>query len=141
MSLSVSSSVVSAAPRVLTELDHVRISRWLDARSPQQLPLRQLLDHADLVESAAVAPDVVTMRSRVQVANPEGGAPREMSLVYPDEADASLGHVSVLSPVGTALLGLRVGDVARWQVPGGETVALRVDALTYQPEASGEPLR
>jgi regulator of nucleoside diphosphate kinase len=47
----------------------------------------------------------------------------------------------VLSPIGTALLGLRVGEQARWQVPGGQTVALRVDAVTYQPEASGEPLR
>jgi regulator of nucleoside diphosphate kinase len=49
--------------------------------------------------------------------------------------------VSVLSPVGTALLGLRVGGVARWQTPGGDAVALRVDALAYQPEANGELLK
>ena len=133
-----SSSPVSVPPRVLTELDHVRIGRWLDARSPQHEPLRQLLDNADLVDSAAVAPDVVTMRSRVHLSDLQGGAPREISLVYPDEADASLGCVSVLSPIGTALLGLRVGEQARWQVPGGQTVALRVDAVTYQPEASGD---
>ena len=139
------SSPFSATPppsRVLTELDHVRLGKWLQAQSPQSEPLRQLLDNADLVDSAAVAPNVVTMRSRVRVSDPQGGQPRELTLVYPDEADAALGHVSVLSPVGTALLGLRSGEVARWLAPDGRQAgALRVDAVAYQPEASGDVLR
>jgi regulator of nucleoside diphosphate kinase len=138
---SVSSSAAAiAASRVLTELDHVRIGKWLDAQASANESLRQLLDNADLVSSDAVAPDVVTMRSRVRARAADGDS-RDLTLVYPDEADASQGRVSVLSPVGTALLGLRVGEVARWQVPGGQTVTLHVDAVTYQPEASGEPLR
>jgi regulator of nucleoside diphosphate kinase len=126
---------------VLTELDHVRIDKWLDAQPLPYAALRQLLDNADLVDTDAVAPDVVTMRSRVRVSGPQDGDARELTLVYPDESDASAGSVSVLSPVGTALLGLRVGDVARWQTPAGDTVTLRVDALAYQPEASGDKLK
>jgi regulator of nucleoside diphosphate kinase len=132
---------------VLTELDHVRIDKWLDAHdAPRYEALRQLLDNADLVDAAAVAPDVITMRSRVRVSGgkqdgkPDGEV-RELTLVYPDESDASAGSVSVLSPVGTALLGLRVGETARWQTPAGDTVTLRVDALAYQPEASGDKLK
>jgi len=141
MSVSSPSATASTPSRVLTELDHVRIGKWLDAQPQPHAPLRQLLDNAELVASDTVAPDVVTMRSRVRVTDPHGSDARDLMLVYPDEADASLGHVSILSPVGTALLGLRVGEVARWQAPNGQTAALRVDALAYQPEASGEPLR
>ena len=141
MSVSSPSATASTPPRVLTELDHVRIGRWLGAQPQPHEPLRQLLDNAELVASDTVAPDVVTMRSRVRVTDPHSGNARDLMLVYPDEADAALGRVSILSPVGTALLGLRVGQVARWQTPGGQSAALRVDALAYQPEAGGEPLR
>ena len=129
------------SPRVLTELDHVRIGKWLDAQAAPHEALQNLLDNADLVASDAVAPDVVTMRSRVQVAESAAGPAREITLAYPDEADAGEGRVSVLSPVGTALLGLRAGDVARWTAPDGRVAELRVSAVAYQPEASGEPLR
>jgi len=141
MSSSSSSSLSSPAVRVLTELDHVRIGKWLDAQASQHEALLALLDNADLVASDAVAPDVVTMRSCVQVAEPGADAVREITLVYPDEADAAQGRISVLSPAGTALLGLRVGDVARWPSPDGRESALRVQGVAFQPEASGELLR
>ena len=85
------------SPRVLTELDHVRIGKWLDAQAAPHEALQNLLDNADLVASDAVAPDVVTMRSRVQVAESAAGPAREITLAYPDEADAAEGRVSVLS--------------------------------------------
>jgi len=145
MPLSVSSSSSSPssslAARVLTVLDHVRIGKWLDARATQHEALRSLLDNADLVASEAVAPDVVTMRSRVQVAESDAGPVREVTLVYPDEADAAQGRISVLSAAGTALLGLRAGEVARWTAPDGRAAALHVSAVAFQPEASGELLR
>ena len=138
-----SSAVSSSIPstRVLTELDHVRIGKWLQAPRPEHEALQSLLDNAELVSSDTVWPELVTMRSRVRVADPKTGAERELSLAYPDEADAALGQVSVLSAAGTALLGLRVGEVAEWATPDGQRAALRVVAVTYQPEANGELLR
>ncbi|WP_051953917.1 nucleoside diphosphate kinase regulator [Xenophilus azovorans] len=141
LSSSSSSSSPASAVRVLTELDHVRIGKWLDTHAAQHEALQNLLDNADLVASDAVAPDVVTMRSRVQVAEPGDGAVREITLAYPDEADAAQGRISVLSPAGTALLGLRAGDVARWTAPDGRVSALQVRAVAFQPEASGDLLR
>lgn len=142
-SFSDSSPHASSPPpvRVLTELDHVRLGKWLDANAAQYGALQSLLDNADLVASDAVAPDVVTMRSRVQVIDPEAGSMREIDLVYPDEADAGRGRVSVLSAAGTALLGLHAGETARWIAPDGSPAALRVQAVIFQPEASGEMLR
>ena len=129
------------AIRVLNELDHVRIGKLLDPSSSAHEAVQALLDNADLVPPAEMAPDVVTMRSRVRVSDLDGGGSRELSVVYPAEADATRGEVSVLSPVGTALLGLKVGEVGRWLLPDGREAALRVDALLFQPEASGEHLR
>ncbi|MFT3718178.1 GreA/GreB family elongation factor [Pseudorhodoferax sp.] len=134
-------SVSPATLRVLTELDHVRIGRCLAAGAHPAV--QRLLDDADVVPSDAVDPDVVTMRSRVRVCDPDqaDGGLRELTLVYPDEADAARGQVSVLSPVGAALLGLRAGALARWTQPDGRAAALRVQAVTFQPEACGELLR
>ena len=140
-STSSSAAVVAAPVRVLTELDHARVARCLGQQGQPHTAVQGVLDNADLVASDAVAPDVVTMRSRVQVAELSGVAPRELTLSYPDESDATQGQVSVLSPVGAALLGLRSGDVARWTLPDGREAALRVQAVLFQPEASGDYLR
>ena len=134
----------TATIRTLNELDHVRIAKLVDAGNPAHAAVQALLDNADLVAPAEMAPDVVTMRSRVRVAEAAGaaGAPaRELTLAYPAEADAAQGQVSVLSPIGTALLGAKVGEVAHWTLPDGRAAALRVEALLFQPEASGEYLR
>ena len=63
---------------------------------------------------------------------------RELTLVYPRDADGSSEKVSILAPVGSALLGLRVGDVIDWPMPGGRSARLHVLAIRYQPEAAGE---
>jgi len=62
----------------------------------------------------------------------------DFTLCYPKDADAGLGFISVLSPVGSALLGRRVGDAARWQLPQGGARSARVAAILFQPEASGD---
>ncbi|KQP16101.1 GreA/GreB family elongation factor [Pseudorhodoferax sp. Leaf265] len=131
----------TATIRTLNELDHVRIAKLVDAGNPAHAHVQALLDNADLVAPSDMAPDVVTMRSRVRVADEAGAPSRELTLAYPSEADAAQGLVSVLSPIGTALLGARVGEVAGWTLPDGRAAALRVDALLFQPEASGEYLR
>ena len=80
--------------------------------------------------------DVVTMNSTVRLAFAEGRE-RELTLVYPREADGRADRVSVLSPVGSAMLGLHVGDAIAWPAPGG-AIELRVRAIAYQPEAAGD---
>ncbi len=127
--------------RTLNELDHVRIAKLLDAGNAAHAPLQALLDHADQLPPDQMPADLVTMRSRLRVSDANGGAPREISVVYPAEADAAQGRISVLSPLGQALLGLPVGALAQWTLPDGRTSALRVEALLFQPEAAGEYLR
>ena len=67
-----------------------------------------------------------------------GSHERELALVYPRDADGSAHKVSILAPVGSALLGLRTGDSIDWPMPGGRTARLEVLAIRYQPEAAGE---
>jgi regulator of nucleoside diphosphate kinase len=78
------------------------------------------------------------MRSRLVLKDVESGARREVALVYPDEERAHEGQVSVLSPVGLALLGLSEGALVAWPLPSGRTAILRVDSVRYQPEAAEE---
>jgi regulator of nucleoside diphosphate kinase len=122
--------------RVLTELDHVRLSKLLAARAHPAL--ESLLDLAELMRSREVPADIVTMYSRVTIADARTGQRQQMTLCYPDDADPSKGFVSVLSPVGMGLIGLRLGAVAEWKTPGGGEVKARVEEILYQPEASGE---
>jgi regulator of nucleoside diphosphate kinase len=82
--------------------------------------------------------DVVTMHSRVRIVHAGTGHRQELTLSYPHEAKPAVGLVSVLSPLGRALLGLQVGAVAHWASPGGGTFAAEVAELLYQPEASGD---
>ena len=135
---------VSCLERTLTQIDHRRLTRLMASvkRDPRLLPilgaLDELLSCSDLVEPARVPPDVVTMYSRVLLADPAGGAPGKFTVCYPEDAEPAQGFVSVLSPVGTGLLGLRVGDVARWRGPNGLAQSARVGAMLFQPEASGD---
>lgn len=130
--------------RTLTELDHVRLLNLLrrDARgggSPAQpQALDDLLDGASLVPSREVMPDIVTMYSRVLLQDPQTGQRSTLTLCYPADAEPALGFVSVLSPVGSALLGLRVGSTARWATPTGERKAAEILAILFQPESSGD---
>lgn len=92
------------------------------------------LDRASIVPSEHVPVDVVTMNSRA-VFEDDRGARREVLLVYPPAADGSRERVSVLSPVGTALLGLVVGESIDWPVADGATRRLRIVAVLSQPES------
>ncbi|MBO9514586.1 MAG: nucleoside diphosphate kinase regulator [Variovorax sp.] len=122
--------------RVLTELDHVRLAKLLDARVHPAL--ESLLDSAELMRSREVPADIVTMHSRVTLVDARSGQRDTMTLCYPREADPAKGFLSVLSPVGMGLIGLRLGATARWQTPGGEERSARVEEILYQPEAAGE---
>ena len=130
-----------ATERTLTELDHVRLTRLLQRQSELRPTLADVLDVAEVVPSRAVEADVVTMYSQAQVLDVASGERSTLTLCYPQDTDPAAGCISVLSPVGRALLGLRVGDVAHWATPDGGTQSVRIVALPFQPEASGDYTR
>ncbi len=137
-------NTLHATRRTLTELDHVRIARLL-GRAPTGLhdsatlhPLGDLLDDAELVPSRQVSPDIVTMYTQLEAVESGSGTRRRLTLCYPQDAEPAAGFVSVLSPMGVALLGLRVGECARWRTPDARDVSAEVVAILFQPEASGD---
>jgi regulator of nucleoside diphosphate kinase len=79
------------------------------------------------------------MNSRVIFENETTRERHEVTLVYPGGADIDAGRISVLVPVGTALLGLRVGQSIDWELPSGEKQRYRIVGVPFQPEAAGEP--
>jgi regulator of nucleoside diphosphate kinase len=129
----------SIAERTLTHIDYVRLTRLASLSEREAAgAVQALLENSDLVASAAVPATVVTMHTQVLLQGDTGTAPHKVTLCYPDDAEPSQGFISVLSPLGASLLGLRVGDVAQWRTPlGGERRAHIVEVL-FQPEASGD---
>ena len=96
--------------------------------------LQRELDRAVVVLPEAVPADVVTMNSRVAFCDETSDVRRVVTIVFPGDADASAGRLSVLSPIGTALLGLSVGQAIDWDFPDGSRRRLRVEELVQQPE-------
>ncbi len=99
--------------------------------------LEEELDRAIQVSSREVPPDVVTMNSEVLVRDLDTGKEMTYRLVFPGDADIEQGKISILAPVGTALIGFRTGDTVEWKVPSGVR-RLRVERVIYQPEAAGD---
>ena len=129
----------SPAERTLTQIDCARLTRLAPLSERDAYgAVQALLENSDLVASADVPATVVTMYTQVLLQGDKGTAPNKVTLCYPDDAEPSQGFISVLSPLGASLLGLRRGDIARWRTPfGGERMARIVEVL-FQPEASGD---
>jgi regulator of nucleoside diphosphate kinase len=119
----------------LTKLDHGRLFKLNGGHPPE--PLTDVLDSAELIDSTDVRPDVVTLYSQVLVTQ-DDGEQRKLTLCYPDDAEPNAGFISVLSPVGLALLGRCVGAQVGWTMPSGKQRLLRIDAVLFQPESSGD---
>ena len=122
--------------RTLTELDFARLNKLGNGHWP--VGLVAIGPFPDLVAPAEIAPDVVTMYSQVEIADLGSGHRHKLTLCYPCDAEPGIGFISVLSPVGASLLGLRIGSVARWQTPFGDDCAAEVVSMLFQPEASGD---
>ena len=117
----------SPAERTLTQMDYVRLTRLASLAERYAFDAVQaVLENSALVASAAVPASVITMYTQVLLQGDAGTAPHKVTLCYPDDAEPSHGFISVLSPVGASLLGLRVGDVARWRTPVGEERTVRI---------------
>ncbi|HDQ03046.1 MAG TPA: nucleoside diphosphate kinase regulator [Deltaproteobacteria bacterium] len=99
--------------------------------------LEQELYRANLVEPKDVPPDVITMNSKVRITDSESGEERIYSLVFPSDANIAENRLSVLAPLGMALLGYSKGDIIEWKVPYG-TKKIKIEEIIYQPEASGD---
>ena len=99
--------------------------------------LEEELARSDEVAPSEVAADVVTMNSRVRLQDEASGQTLECNLVFPSEADASANRISIVAPLGTAILGYRVGDTVTWPMPGGER-QYKIVEIVYQPEAAGD---
>lgn len=129
---------------VVTETDRQRLGTLLDRSARAGTTDRDYLyalgnelERADVVKPDQVPPDVITMNSTARVRDVDSGETSEYTLVYPERADIEENRISILSPVGTALIGYRVGDTIEWPVPAG-TVKLVVEEVTYQPERAGD---
>ena len=125
----------------MSSLDCERLDRLVNLETYSRLPgveaLEEEMNRANVVEPTEVPPEVVTMNSTVEFIDDKTGQTFQMTLVYPD---AVTGHetVSIFAPVGSALLGLSVGQSIVWQIPGGRELNLRVLKVLRQPEAMGE---
>jgi regulator of nucleoside diphosphate kinase len=134
---------VSASPAItLSTVDIQRLERILEdgnvPNSPNIEALREELSRAEVVEPQQMPAGVITMNSRVRLLNESTGKPHELTLVYPQAADGALGRVSVLAPVGSALLGLSTGQSIDWPMPDGTVSRLKVLEVLYQPESAGQ---
>ena len=123
----------------LSSLDYERLQALLEKDGnafPGREALEAELDRADVLEPKDMPADVVTMNSTVRftVENKEEFC---LTLVYPKDVDGQADRISVLAPVGSALLGLSVGDSIAWPMPGG-VVKAKIEEIVYQPERAGE---
>ncbi|RJG04617.1 nucleoside diphosphate kinase regulator [Noviherbaspirillum sedimenti] len=134
----------SMPPITVSSLDLERIEELLDSDSFRRLAgrdaLQAELDRASVVDPEEVPADLVTMNSTVVVLDEDSNMQSELTLVYPNSPQPA-NPVSVLAPVGSALLGLSIGQSISWPLPGGRALRLRVLDVKNQPEASGKYYR
>ena len=128
---------------VITESDYARLQRLIESsrrfrhRDAQHLDaLEQELERATIARAQEVPGDLVTMNSRVRVEDLNSGHVYAYQIVFPKDADLATNRISVLAPIGTALLGYGAGTTVEWQVPSGMR-RLRILDVEYQAEAAG----
>ncbi len=127
---------------VMTDADHQRLTEVIRELRAERREDRRYLDdlareltRARVVSEPEIPSDVVTMHSTVRVRTGSGrGSSMTWTLVYPHEADLDSDKVSVLAPLGTAVLGYRIGDKVDWETPAGMK-KITIEAIVYQPQA------
>lgn len=130
---------------IISSLDAIRLEKLLESLPDSVFPgkdnLEAELARAEVVDPKEMPSTVVTMNSTVKFEIVSTSKDFYLTLVYPKDVDANGGTISVLAPVGSALLGLSQGDEIEWPKPGGGVLQVRIKEVTYQPERSGEYLR
>jgi regulator of nucleoside diphosphate kinase len=122
--------------RTLTELDFSRLSKLSGCQLSSELA--DLLAVTEVVSSRDISAKLVTMYSRVEIVDAHTLRRQALTLCFPSDAEPAAGFISVLSPVGFSLIGLKEGEVARWSTPSGEECSAEVTSVLYQPEANGD---
>jgi regulator of nucleoside diphosphate kinase len=126
---------------VLTSQDLDRLEALLETLPANAFPAKELraeLDRSEIVEPEQIPPTVVTMNSTVRFSIDSSGEDFCLTLVYPKDVDGSGDKISILAPVGSALLGLSTGDEIEWPRPGGGMIKVRIVEIVYQPEREGK---
>ncbi|MCE7951708.1 MAG: nucleoside diphosphate kinase regulator [Xanthomonadales bacterium PRO7] len=130
---------------IISSLDAERLEKLIDALPDAAFPGKKDLEgelaRAQIVQPKDVPPTVVTMNSTVRFAVESSQDEFQLTLVYPKDIDTSGEKISILAPVGSALLGLSQGDEIEWPRPGGGVLRVRIKEVTYQPERAGEHYR
>ena len=137
---------MSIKPKIMiSSLDAERLEMLLESLSHNAFPGRDDLEaelaRAEVVDPKEIPPTVVTMNSTVRFRFESSAEEFCLTLVYPKDVDTSGEKISILAPVGSALLGLSQGDEIEWPKPGGGVLRVRIVEVTYQPERSGEYYR
>ncbi len=127
---------------IISTLDAARLEALLDSLPDHAFPGKEALEaeltRAELVAPEKIPPNVVTMNSTVTFRMLESGKTFSLTLVFPRDADSSGTRISVLAPVGSALLGLSIGDEIEWPKPGGGLLRVKIEEILYQPEREGD---
>jgi regulator of nucleoside diphosphate kinase len=127
---------------ILSSLDADRLYALLESLPKNSVPgieeLEQELNRAEIVEPKKMPQDIVTMNSIVRFFVESTKQEFELTLVYPKDMDSIGKNISILAPVGSAMLGLAIGDEIEWPKPGGGTLKVRITEILYQPERSGD---
>lgn len=120
---------------IVSQPDLERLTALLRAAQADQVDERlgEELERAVIVPSTEIPPDIVTMDSRVTFVDVATGSASTVLLVYPHDADAANGKLSVFAPIGAALLGLAVGQSITWDLPHGRTRTIRVTSVDRAP--------
>jgi regulator of nucleoside diphosphate kinase len=136
-----SAAIMTAPSIILTRLDVQRLEQLIDRmddKLPGVIALQAELDRAEeVVGHDEVPAGVVTMNSSVHCREQSSGKDYHLTLVYPKDANADEGKISILAPVGSALLGLQVGQHIDWPAPGGKTLKLELLSVEGQPKDGG----
>lgn len=124
---------------LITEKDFLRVKHILSFQKSSEFENLEIeLDRAKIISDADVPSDLVTMNSKVRFLSVQENKEMILKIVYPTDADFSEGKISVLASLGSALLGLRVGQEINWMFPDAKTRTLKILEVIYQPEANGD---
>lgn len=131
----------TATSITVTSQDHQRLYALATSKAARSSETFEALAHelerAHVVEAAEIPAHVVTMHSRVVIRDQAIDRDQIYTLVYPGEEDIAIGHISILTPLGAALIGLSEGQTLSWTTRDGRTKELTVRSILYQPEADG----
>lgn len=119
-------------------MELIKSSRRSSTRNTKHLQeLENELKRANVVDSRDIPGDRITMNSKVYLADIDSGDKRTITLTFPSDSDVDQNKISVLAPIGTAIIGYSINDTIEWEVPGG-LKRLKVLDIIYQPEKAGD---